>query len=300
MEEQQPVHAGDLERLTEPLDLDHADDGGCEPGEGAVDVGAPIVAGGEPAELAEPREGPFDPPSVSAEPGGRLDATARDAGHDGAGTAFPAAPAMIAGLVRVQLLGSLAGSPSTPRPPPRHGVGRRGERHAVVTVRPGQRQAERRAAAVGDAMPSRARTAAVRRVRPRLAAPRLAPMDAASSEARDQSNAPARSSRSGKTRCSRSHTPACCQSRRRRQQVMPEQPNTSRGSLSLRGPSFPTAGPSAGRTRSRAGHRDPPPGAGRPSASRAPRAATAPPQPTSHPSQAHVSWEENPRHGDRI
>ncbi len=43
------------ERLTEPHDLVHADDGGCELGEGDVDVGAPIVAGGEASELGDAR-----------------------------------------------------------------------------------------------------------------------------------------------------------------------------------------------------------------------------------------------------
>ena len=42
-----------------------------------------------------------------------------------------------------------------------------------------------------------------------------------SSEARDQSSRPAPSNFSSKTRCSRSHTPACCQSRSRRQQDTP-------------------------------------------------------------------------------
>ncbi len=59
----------------------------------------------------------------------------------------------------------------------------------------------------------------------------FAPMDAASIEARDHSSAPAPSSRSSRTRCSRSHIPAARQSRSR-QHVIPEQPNTSRGSIS--------------------------------------------------------------------
>jgi hypothetical protein len=144
----------------------------------------------------------------------------------------------------MQLVGALARTSPPPRPHARDGVERRCERHAVVTVRPREDQAEQRASTVCDAVPLGALATTVRRVRPRLAAPLLAPMDAASNAARDQSSAPARSSRSSRTRCRRSHTPTVrrgartdgaprlTQSRRRRQQAMPEQPNTARGSIS--------------------------------------------------------------------
>ncbi len=211
-----------------------------------MDVGAPIVAGGEASELGDTRAkvrstthrcrpSLADVSTPRRAMRGMMERARQSRRHRRWSQALSTARQGIAKRCPergMQRLGSLAGSPSTPRSHSRHGVERRCERHAVVTVHTGQRQAERRAAAVGDAMPFRARTATVRRVRPRLVAPLLAPMDAASSEARDQSSAPARSSRSSRTRCSRSHTPARCQSRSRCQQVMPEQPNTSRGSVS--------------------------------------------------------------------
>jgi hypothetical protein len=59
----------------------------------------------------------------------------------------------------------------------------------------------------------------------------FAATDALSRLARLQSKCPASDRRSSSTRCSAAQTPASCQSRNRRQQVMPEQPS-SRGSIS--------------------------------------------------------------------
>ena len=197
-----------------------------------MDVGSALVADGEPSDLVDPCEGALDHPAVAAELGRCVDATARDARGDRTGAAFPAAPAMVVGLVGMKLLGPLARTAPLARAHPRHCVQGRGERHAVMAVRARDRQAERRAARVGDRVALRARLAPVGRVRPRRGAPLLAAMVWLSSAARLQSNSPARSSRSSSVRCNRSQTPACCQSRSRRQQVMPEQPNTSRGSIS--------------------------------------------------------------------
>jgi hypothetical protein len=68
----------------------------------------------------------------------------------------------------------------------------------------------------------------------------LAGTDALSSEQRDQSIAFAAPSRSSSTRWSRCQTPALCQSRKRRQQVMPQPQPISRGSISQGMPDFST------------------------------------------------------------
>ena len=257
-----------------------------------------------------PSEGALDHPAMPPELGRGLHAAACDPRDDRAGPAFVPTPAMVVGLGplprkgiaardvpkrSMELVGPLAGPPARARPHARNGVERRCERHAVMAVRARQRHAERRAPAVGAAMPLRARTAPIRRVRTDRLAPLPAPMDAASKEARDPSSSPARSSRSNSTRCRRSPTPAVrhgartdgaprlTQSRRRRQHVMPEQPNTSRGSLSHGRP--------VRRTNTlipRAGPRGPAPARGLPSASAAPRTAAAPPPPTSHRAQTHA------------
>ena len=152
----------------------------------------------------------------------------------------------------MQLLGSLAGSPSTPRPHPRHGVERRCERHAVVTVRTGQRQAERRAAAVGDAVPLRARAVSIRRVRPRLVAPLLLRwMRRPAKRETNRARRPDRAVRAGRGAAGPTPlpdaSPAAAASR------------SCPSSRTPRAAAFPTADPNAKRTRSRAGHPGPPP-----------------------------------------
>ena len=245
-----------------------------------MDVGPALASGDEPAELGEPREGPLDDPSVSSELGRGLHALTGDPRRDGSGSALSSAPTAVASLVCMELAGPLAGAPPLPGPCARHGIERGRRRHAVVAVRAGEGQAERRAPTVGDAVPFGARAPAIRRVRADLGTPLLAPMEAASSEARDQSNSPARSRRPRSTQCSRSHTSAFCQSRRRRQQVRPEQPNTSRGSISHGRPE--RSANTIPRKASRSGTR------GRPSASPAPQAEAVPPPPTPRQAQDHA------------
>jgi hypothetical protein len=160
----------------------------------------------------------------------RLDAPPCHTWRDGAGATLAPAPAMVVGLVRVELARALA----RPAPPMAHawdGVQRRGQHHAVVAIGRAQAHPEGRAPAVDHKVALRARFAAIRRVRAGLGTPRLAATAALSSEARLQSRCPASASRSRRTRCSAAQAPASCQSRSRRQQVMPEQP-ISLGSIS--------------------------------------------------------------------
>ncbi len=91
--------------------------------------------------------------------------------------------------------------------------------------------AERCACRVDHNMALRARFAAIRRVRASGSAPFLAATVQDLSEARLQSGLPASAKRSSRVRCERAHTPTVCQSRSRRQHVMPEQP-ISAGSIS--------------------------------------------------------------------
>ena len=101
-------------------------------------------------------------------------------------------------------------------------------------------EAERRALGPGEQRGLGPRPPAVRRVRPDLRArrtvssraPPLAGNEALSIDARLQSSAQASASVSSSTEWSRPHTLAVCQSRGRRQRVMPVQPNSPRGSLS--------------------------------------------------------------------
>ena len=121
----------------------------------------------------------------------------------------------------------LVGSAAWPSPRPLDGrdtIEGRFEQEIVVPVGRAQETGERRALPVDHEMALRARFAAIRWVRPGLAAPFFAGRLALSSAARLQSMRSALPRRSSKARWRAFHTPASCQSRRRRQQVMPDPP----------------------------------------------------------------------------
>ena len=199
--------------------------------EGFEDVGSSLVADEEAAETGEPGEGSLDHPAVPAEALAGVEAASGDAGDDAALVTGPAAAWKIVGLVSVQLARSSAG-PTPALADRRHRVEHRLQHSAVVDVGRGQDNGEGNAAGIDEQVALAARPAAIGRVRAGAFAPLFAGTLAASSEHRRQSIALARPSRSSRTRCSRAQTPACCQSRTRRQQVMPEPQPISRGSIS--------------------------------------------------------------------
>ena len=190
-----------------------------------------LVADGQAAEAVDPCECPLDDPPVLAQPLAALDAAACDPVFDPAPEAGATTAAVIVGLVGMQFV----------RPATRsarlawdgwHCVKQVLEEPAVVSVGAGQQESERDAAPVRDKVALGACLAAVRWVRPRSGAPLFAAMDALSMQARLQSIRSAWRRRRSSSRCSRSHTPVCCQSRSRRQQVIPDPQPISRGSIS--------------------------------------------------------------------
>ena len=104
--------------------------------------------------------------------------------------------------------------------------------------REGYRQ--RHTVAVHHNVTLRAQLATIRRLLAGLVAPPGAGTLALSSDARVQSIRPASWSRCRSARCKRLHTPARCQSRKRRQQVMPLPQPSSWGSISHGMPLFKT------------------------------------------------------------
>ena len=195
-----------------------------------MDVGAPLVADGQATEAVEPGQCALDNPAVPAQAFAAVHPTPGDAGPDGAGAALSSAATVVISLISVKLLRPLA------RPPPSatdagHRIKGRRQHDAVMAVGWAQTHPERRAPTVDHKMALRARLAAIRWVRAGLRTPLLAATEALSSEARLQSRCPASPSCSSSTRCSAAQTPASCQSRSLRQQVIPEQPS-SRGSIS--------------------------------------------------------------------
>ena len=196
-----------------------------------VDVASAFVACDEPAEAVDPGEGAFDDPPVAAQLLAGLDAASCDAESDPATAARLSAPPMVVSLVGVELVRS-ASRPAGLATDRRDAVEQFLKRHTIVGVGTGQDEGERKAVPVGDQVALRAEPASVGRVRPCLVTPLLAATDALSMQARPQSIRSAARSRRSNSRCSASQTPNSCQSRRRRQHVMPDPHPISSGSIS--------------------------------------------------------------------
>jgi len=102
----------------------------------------------------------------------------------------------------------------------------------IVDVRTGVRDGQRCPLAIADNMPLRAIFAAIRGIGAGLRPPKSARTEQLSIATFDQSISSAKPSSSSNTRQILSHTPAACQSRRRRQQVMPDPHPSSLGRYS--------------------------------------------------------------------
>ena len=92
----------------------------------------------------------------------------------------------------------------------------------VVTVRAGQANRERHAPPVVDQMTLAPALGPIGRIWTGLVPPYTARMEQLSTTARDQSIWPSRASQSSSAKWIRSHTPASCQSRSRREHVIPD------------------------------------------------------------------------------
>ena len=190
-----------------------------------------FVADGEAAVAGEPGQRPLHDPSVAAQASAALNASSSDARDDAlAATGLPAVGKVVS-LICVQF-GGPAARPAGALADRRDGINHALKELAVVDVRRAEREREGDAARVGEDVALGARLAAVGWIGPCLFTPLFAGTLALSSAARLQSMALARPSRSRRTWCRRCQTPACCQSRRRRQHVIPEPQPISAGSIS--------------------------------------------------------------------
>lgn len=196
-----------------------------------MDIAAAFVADGEAAELCEPSQGPLDDPPVSPQSLAALDTAAGDPVLDATAGESLTTAAVVIGFVGVQLRRPFAW-PSPALADWWDSIDDRLQHPAVVDVGACQLQREGNALRIGEDVALRAGLAPVGRVRACRRPPFFAAIEALSREARLKSIPFWRPSRSRSARCRRSHTPAFCQSRKRRQQVMPEPQPISRGSNS--------------------------------------------------------------------
>lgn len=196
-----------------------------------MDVEPALVADGEAPKFLEPSEAALDDPSMSTEFPTGFDTTPGNPRLDLPAMAGPSTATMIIRLVRVQLVRP-ASRATAFACNGRYRVEQCFEGHAVVDVGSCQKESERNAPAIGDQVTLGSRFASIGRVRAGRLAPFLAAMDELSMQARLQSIRSASRRCRSNSRCRRSHTPAVCQSRSRRQQVTPEPQPISIGSIS--------------------------------------------------------------------
>jgi hypothetical protein len=207
-----------------------------------VDVIPPLIAHREPAVAGEPGQCAFHHPAMASQALTRLDTTPSDARlYAPLPQAFAAAREIVA-LVGMQLLRTLArpAGTTTGLLDRRDGVHGLLQDLRVVDVGGREDYRERDAPSVRNNMALRSRFAFIRRIRPGFWSPLLAGTLAESDEALSQSMRSASPRQFNKTRWSSSHTPACCQSRKRRQHVDPDPQPISWGSISQGMPLFRT------------------------------------------------------------
>ena len=182
--------------------------------------------------MREPGVRALDDPPVTAKMLTAFNAATRDAGLDAALPTLVATSTMIIAFVGMKLDWTPSWTTALASSHAWNGVQRLSQHHAVVAVGAAQDDAERRAVSVDDKMAFRAWLATIRRVWTRRGSPFFAATEALSSAARLQSNCPAASRCSSNARCRAAHTPACCQSRSLRQQVIPDPHPISAGRYS--------------------------------------------------------------------
>src|SRR5262249_8542206 len=157
-----------------------------------------------------------------------LCAAAGDHGRDALLQDLLAVLVVVIAAVGVDLPGAAAG-PAGPAANRRGGLGQGPELGDVVAVAAGQRHRQRNAVRPGGQGGLGAPAGTVAPARARFGPPFTARTCELSITARDQSSAPAAFSSASSASCSRCHTPASCQSRSRRQAVIPDPKPSSCG-----------------------------------------------------------------------
>lgn len=196
-----------------------------------VDVGTAFVAHAEPAVLVQPAVGTLDDPSVDPQAAAVIGAAAGQDRLDAAGTQLAAVRLRVVGAIALDPLGAVAGSADLASHG-RHRIDQFDQLRDIVTVGGRNLGRQRRAMGVSEDVVFRAVFPAIRGAWAGVRPPKTARTEALSTTARDQSILSASWSLSSKTRWIRLHTPRFCQSRNRRQQLIPDPYPSSRGSIS--------------------------------------------------------------------
>lgn len=202
--------------------------GAAESEESLMDIGVAFVTDAQAAELMQPTQSPLHHPACFAQATAMWGALTCQT-IDDPPTLQPAMVSTIAiSAISLHQIGSLTRRASFTRDR-WNCQQQRFERLTVVHVGGSQLRAQRNALGIGAKMMLAARFAAIRRVWSGLKPPKTARTLLESTTARDQSIRSAICSRRSNSRWSFSQTPAFCQSRSRRQHVMPLPQPISKG-----------------------------------------------------------------------
>jgi len=183
-------------------------------------IGQALVPHAEAAVACQPAQRALDDPPIWPQPLAAVAAPAGDPrGNAALATGRPTVRRIVS-FVGMQPVGPLARPAQWPRDR-LDGIEHGCEGSAVGAVGRAEAHAQRDAAALDQHLLLRARLAAIGRIRAGNFAPLFAGTVRLSRLARDQSSRSALPNRSSSVWCKRSHTPACCQARSRRQQVTP-------------------------------------------------------------------------------
>lgn len=221
-----------LEALTKPLDSVPADQQATDDEEGFVNIVTLFIAHSQPTLLEEPREDAFHDAAVFPQSTAVFGVTFRNEWFDAAlsqGAAdflFGIVSAIREGLIRSAATASAGALDRW------DGVDQRDRLLGVMHVRAGLNQRQGRPLAITGDMTFRTVLPAIRGIGASLLPPKSARTEQLSKITLDQSMASAKPSSSSNTRHTCCQTPATCQSRSRRQQVIPLPHPSSGGSNS--------------------------------------------------------------------
>jgi len=185
-----------------------------------MNVGATFIPDAQPPMLEEPGNGPLHNPAVDAQATTMRGATPGQKWENTSLTQLPPVRLRVIGPVSLDPIGSPAG-PSHFARDRRDRIDQRQQLRDVVAIGSGDLHGQGNALRIGDQMVLGARFASIRRIRAGLRPPKMARIESESTNAREKSIWSAPRSSLSKTRWTWLQTPASCQSRRRRQQVMP-------------------------------------------------------------------------------
>jgi len=185
-----------------------------------MDIRTTLVTDAKPAVLVQPTQSAFDNPTVHTETAAVFAVALGQNGLDVAIAKCSPMRLRVIGSVTLDALRTATWSPrfASYR---RYGINQRKQLGHVMPIGCRKSRCQRNALGIGEHMVFRALFAAIRRIGPRVRPPKIARTDAESTIARDQSILSAPRRCASKIRWSSSQTPARCQSRSRRQHVIP-------------------------------------------------------------------------------